>query len=90
MLAVSGPIESPSPITSSVTPCRSPPCERPSSISESVDHDSMFTKPGATASPFASSVVVAAGRASPSCRTATIRSPRIATAPSNGSPPPPS
>src|SRR5207253_2121804 len=46
-----GPIDSPSPMISVVIPCRISLCERPSSISDSVDHDSMLMKPGATASP---------------------------------------
>ena len=42
-----------------VTPWRISLCERPSSISDSVDHESMLMKPGATASPFASMTVFA-------------------------------
>ena len=59
MASLSGPIELPSPKISSVTPCRISPCDRPSASSESVDHDSMLMKPGATASPAASIVVLA-------------------------------
>ena len=77
MSAVRGPIELPSPITSRVTPWRISLCERPSAMRESVDQESMFTKPGATARPAASSTVPArARRRSP---TAAMRSPRIPT-----------
>ncbi|MFN8005872.1 MAG: hypothetical protein U0V70_02345 [Terriglobia bacterium] len=44
-------MNSPSPITSSVTPCLMSLCERPSTIRESLAQLSMLMKPGATASP---------------------------------------
>ena len=73
----SGPIDQPSPKICVVTPWRISPCERPSTISDSVDHDSMLMKPGATASPAASTTVVAAAPArSP---TLAMRSPRMPT-----------
>ena len=53
-LGVRGPIDEPSPMICVVTPCRISPCERPSTSSESVDHDNMLMKPGETASPVAS------------------------------------
>ena len=56
---VSGPIELPSPKICVVTPWRSSPCERPSTSSDSVDHESMLMNPGATARPVASTTVVA-------------------------------
>ncbi len=49
--SLSGPIDVPSPITSSVTPCRISLCDRPSAISDSTDQLSMLMKPGATANP---------------------------------------
>ena len=49
-----GPIDSPSPMISVVTPWRISLCEWPSAISDSVDHESMLMKPGATARPCAS------------------------------------
>ena len=52
--SLSGPIDSPSPMTSSVTPWRMSLCERPSSISDSLAQLSMLMKPGATARPRAS------------------------------------
>ena len=51
--SLSGPIE-PSPKTSSVTPWRITPCDRPSSISDVSEWLSMLMKPGATARPVAS------------------------------------
>ena len=56
MASFSGPIELPSPKICVVTPWRISPCERPSTSSDSVDHDSMLMKPGATARPDASMV----------------------------------
>ena len=50
----SGPMDSPSPITSSVTPCRMSLCDRPSWINDSVAQLNMLMKPGATARPRAS------------------------------------
>src|SRR5687767_15069097 len=52
------------------------PCDRPSTSSDSVAHDSMLMKPGVTASPFASTTVPA-GAPVRSPR-ATMRSPRMA------------
>ena len=49
-----GPIESPSPITSNVTPCRMSLCDRGSCIKDSVAQLNMLMKPGATARPLAS------------------------------------
>ena len=46
-----GPIDSPSPITSSVMPCFTSDSARPSTSSESVAHESMLMNPGATALP---------------------------------------
>jgi hypothetical protein len=75
--AFSGPIELPSPKICVVTPWRISPCDRPSAISDSVDHDSMLMKPGATASPAASTTVAAAApERSP---TPAMRSPRMPT-----------
>ena len=86
--SVSGPIESPSPKTSRVTPCRISPCDRPSTMSDSVDHESMLMKPGATARPAASSTVGAdARRRSPMAAT---RSPRMPTSARRPGPPRPS
>ena len=59
MASLSGPIELPSPKISSVTPWRMSPCDRPSASSDSVAHESMLMKPGATARPAASMVVLA-------------------------------
>ena len=68
--SVSGPIESPSPMIWVVTPCRISPCDRPSTSSVSVDHESMLMNPGATVRFVASTIVgaVAAERS----RTAAI------------------
>jgi len=75
--SVRGPIDQPSPNTSSVTPCFRSLIERPSTMRESVAHDSMLMKPGATASPFASTTRTASDfERSP---TAAIRSPRTPT-----------
>ena len=49
--SLSGPIDQPSPNTSSVTPWRMSLCERPSASSDSVAQLSMLMKPGATARP---------------------------------------
>ena len=57
---VSGPIDQPSPITSSVTPCRMSLWPRGSSSSDSLAQLSMLMKPGATAKPLASIRRVAA------------------------------
>ena len=54
MAVFNGPILSPSPITSSVTPWRISLWERPSSIRLSLAQLSMLIKPGDTAIPFAS------------------------------------
>ena len=54
MFALSGPILSPSPNTSRVTPSRNSPCDLPSSIRETGDQLSILIKPGDTALPFAS------------------------------------
>jgi hypothetical protein len=85
---VSGPIEEPSPMIWVVTPCRTSPCDRPSTSRESVDHDNMLMKPGATARPLASTrrPAVAAAR-SP---TAAIRSPRRPTSVTRAGAPVPS
>ena len=68
MLSFTGPMEEPSPKTSSVTPCRMSPCERPSSMRDSVAQLSMLMKPGATASPDASISILAE---------AALKSPRV-------------
>lgn len=47
-------MDQPSPMTSSVTPWRMSLCDRPSSISDSLDQLIMLMKPGATAWPSAS------------------------------------
>ncbi len=70
MAGLSGPIELPSPMTSSVTPWRISLWERPSWISDSVDQLSMLMKPGATASPPAS--ISSAAELLPTSPTATI------------------
>ncbi|MNC88464.1 hypothetical protein D3C83_42800 [compost metagenome] len=57
IVSLSGPIDVPSPITSSVTPWRMSLCERPSSISDSFDQHIILIKPGAMASPAASITV---------------------------------
>ena len=49
-----GPIDDPSPMISSVTPCFISLMALPSSIKEVVAHESMLIKPGATARPLAS------------------------------------
>ena len=49
----------PSPKICVVTPWRISPCDRPSTSSDSVDHDSMLMKPGATARPVASITLAA-------------------------------
>ena len=74
---VSGPSDQPSPKISVVTPWRMSPCDRPSAISDSVAHESMFTKPGATARPRASTTVAAF--ALPRLPMAAMRSPRMPT-----------
>ena len=71
-----------------VTPCRISPCERPSTSSDSVDHDSMLMKPGATARPLASMTVAAV--APPRSPTAAIRSPRMPTSAARPAAPVPS
>ncbi len=88
MRAFSGPIDTPSPKTSSVTPWRMSLCERPSASSESVAQLSMLMKPGATASPWASISFLAV--MFPRSPIAAMRSPRIATSPVVGLPPVPS
>jgi hypothetical protein len=74
-----GPIDMPSPITSSVTPWRMSLWPRPSAISDSVAQLSMLMKPGATASPLASTSVPP----TPARRgaTSTIRSALMPTSP---------
>lgn len=84
----SGPIDSPSPNTSSVTPCTMSDSERPSSMSDSVAQLSMLMKPGATAVPETSIWVGA--RMSDRSPIATIVSPAIATSATTGGPPEPS
>jgi hypothetical protein len=86
--SLSGPMDHPSPITSSVTPCRMSLWARPSAISVSVAQLSMLTNPGATAMPRASTSVFAL--ALPRFSTLMMRSPWTATSPVNGLPPPPS
>jgi hypothetical protein len=87
-LSFSGPIEKPSPKICVVTPWGSSLWERPSTMSESVDQESMLMKPGATASPAASNVFPAvAFERSP---TASIRSPRMPTSARRPSVPVPS
>ena len=81
-------MELPSPNTSSVTPWRMSLSERPSTMSDSVPHESMLMKPGDTASPAASIVVRAeAGAKSPM---PAIVSPAIATSAVRGGSPDPS
>jgi hypothetical protein len=64
--SLSGPIDQPSPITSRVTPCLKSLWPMPSTSSDSVAQLSMLTKPGATARPFASTILAAlAVRAGP-------------------------
>ena len=77
MRSLSGPIELPSPKISSVTPWRMSLCERPSTSSDSVAHESMLMKPGATAR-FVASIVTRA-LAVPRLPMLAIRSPLIAT-----------
>ena len=72
--AFSGPYDQPSPKISVVTPWRMSPCERASTSSDSVAHDSMLMKPGATASPLAS--ITSRALAAASSPTAAMRSPR--------------
>ena len=86
--SVSGPIESPSPKISVVTPSRISPCDRPSTIRDSTDQESMLMNPGATASPFASRTRVA--EAFDRSPMAAIRSPRMPTSARRGGPPVPS
>ncbi len=86
--AFHGPMDSPSPITSSVTPWRISLCPRPSAIKVSPAQLSMLMNPGATASPAASTSVLP--RAFAAGPTATILSPLISTSPTTGSPPDPS
>jgi hypothetical protein len=85
--SLSGPMETPSPNTSSVTPCFTSAMPRPSMMSDSVAQLSMLMKPGATAMPRASISVRPRPRTSP---TAAMRSPRMATSPILGAPPWPS
>jgi hypothetical protein len=74
--SLSGPIDSPSPMISVVTPWRISLCDRPSWINDTTDQESMLMKPGATTSPLASITVFAfAFLKSPS---PAIRSPQIA------------
>ena len=54
IVSLSGPIDQPSPIISSVTPCRMSLWEFPSSIREAVAQLSILMNPGDTASPVAS------------------------------------
>ena len=61
--SLSGPIDSPSPKTSSVTPWRMSLCDRPSSISDSLAQHIMLMKPGATARPVTSISTGARGAA---------------------------
>ena len=77
MAALSGPIDQPSPKTSSVTPCRTSLSARGSSMIDSVAQDSELMKPGATTRPVASSSV--RPRAPPRSPTATMRSAATAT-----------
>jgi hypothetical protein len=77
MAGVSGPMDSPSPMTSSVTPCRMSLCERPSWSKLSFAHDNTLMNPGATASPRAS--ITVAARAIGSSPTSATRSPTMAT-----------
>src|SRR6187549_780271 len=80
--AVRGPIESPSPKISVVTPWRMSPWERPSAMSDSVAHESMLMKPGATARPRASTVARAFARArSPTAAMRSLRMPTSARRP---------
>jgi hypothetical protein len=58
----SGPIDDPSPKICVVTPWRISPWERPSTSSDSVDHDSMLMKPGATAMSWRRSTIAARAR----------------------------
>jgi hypothetical protein len=75
--SVSGPIDVPSPKISSVTPWRISPSERPSAINDSVAHESMLMKPGATARPSALTSIKA--EADPRSPIAASRSPRMPT-----------
>ena len=75
--SLSGPIDDPSPKICVVTPWRISPWERPSTSSDSVDHDSMLMNPGATAM-FVASMDDAA-RAEARSPTAAMRSPRMPT-----------
>ena len=88
MASFAGPIELPSPKTSSVTPWRMSPRERPSTIRDSVAQLSMLTKPGDTAIPAASSTC-AASAPERSPRAAT-RSPRMPMSATTGGEPEPS
>jgi hypothetical protein len=86
MASFIGPMDWPSPMTSSVTPWRMSLCDRPSSISDSVAQLSMLMKPGATARPLASMVFAAAPVSSP---IAAMRSPLMPISAWKGAPPSP-
>ena len=88
MVALSGPSDEPSPSTSSVTPCRMSPCDLPSRRNALAVQLSMLIKPGETALPVASITVLP--RSSVGAPRYEIRSPRMATVPTNGTPPLPS
>ncbi len=79
MASLSGPIDQPSPITSSVTPWRMSLCERPSSIRDSLAQDIMLMKPGATARPVTS--ISRSAVAPPMSPSAVILSSSMATSP---------
>ena len=88
MLALSGPSDEPSPSTSSVTPCRMSLCDLPSRRNALAVQLSMLMNPGETARPSASMIVLP--RNSADAPKYEIRSPRMATIPTNGAPPLPS
>ena len=89
IFGLSGPIDQPSPNTSSVTPCLVSLMPRPSAISDSFAQLSMLMKPGDTAWPWASSVC-AATASLPAGNNAAMRSPRTATSTRCGAAPLPS
>ena len=83
-----GPMDSPSPMISRVTPWRISPCDFPSSISVSLAQLSMLMKPGATARPVTSSSTLP--RAFERSPIAATVSPLIATSAVTGAAPVPS
>ena len=75
-------MDSPSPNTSSVTPCLMSLCDRPSTSRDSVAQLSMLMKPGVTAMPVASTSLVAwAPLKSPTAATVSPRMPTSACTP---------